>query len=334
MKTKTKILWPALTLFALACFALLTGARAVVPAPDGGYPGFNTAEGQNALFSLTTGQGNAAAGWFSLWSDTTASFNTGIGAGTLLVNTADFNTATGVAALLSNTTGSLNTANGLQALVNNTTGSGNTALGLQAGVGVTTASNVICIGAGGDNINNSCYIMNIFNQTTASGIPVLVDASNKLGTTTSSKRFKEDIEPMGEESEALFSLKPVTFHYKREIDPTGRSQLGLVAEEVEKVNPDLVVRDKEGKPYTVRYDQIHAMLLNEFLKEHKAFLDEQSKVEQQNRKIQEQKTMIAQLKREIETVIAHAKDQDSKIQRVSEQVEMSRPGPQVIAADR
>ena len=319
MKTKTKILWPALTLFALACFALLPGARAVVPAPDGGYPGFNTAEGQNALFSLTTGQGNTAAGWFSLWSETTASFNTGIGAGTLLVNTADFNTATGVAALLSNTTGSLNTANGLQALVNNTTGSGNTALGVQAGVGVTTASNVICIGAGGDNINNSCYIMNIFNQTTASGIPVLVDASNKLGTTTSSKRFKEDIEPMGEESEALFSLKPVTFHYKREIDPAGRSQLGLVAEEVEKVNPDLVVRDKEGKPYTVRYDQINAMLLNEFLKEHNAFLEEQKKV------------------RKLETALAavneRLREQETKIERVSARIQASQSGPDIAIAN-
>ena len=97
-------------------------------------------------------------------------------------------------------------------------------------------------------------------------MPVLINGSNKLGTTTSSKRFKEEIRPMGEASEALFELKPVTFRYKKDIDPAGTSQLGLVAEDVDKVNPDLVVRDKEGKPYSVRYEQVNAMLLNEFLK--------------------------------------------------------------------
>jgi trimeric autotransporter adhesin len=117
--------------------------------------------------------------------------------------------------------------------------------------------------------SNACYIASIFGQTTASGVPILITSNNKLGTITSSKRFKEDIKPMGDTSETLFALNPVTFRYKKEIDPAGTSQFGLVAEDVEKMNPDLVVRDKEGKPYSVRYDQVNAMLLNEFLKEHR-----------------------------------------------------------------
>ena len=110
--------------------------------------------------------------------------------------------------------------------------------------------------------SNACYIASIFGQTTASGIPVLINSNNKLGTTTSSKRFKEDIKPMDKASEALFALNPVAFRYKKEVDATATPQLGLVAEDVEKVNPDLVVRDQEGKPYSVRYDQVNAMLLN------------------------------------------------------------------------
>ena len=118
-------------------------------------------------------------------------------------------------------------------------------------------------------MSDTCYIGNIFNQTSSGGAGVFVNSAGKLGTGPSSRRFKDDIRPMDKASEALFSLKPVSFRYKKEIDPAGTSQLGLVAEEVEKVNPDLVVRDKEGKPYSVRYEQVNAMLLNEFLKEHK-----------------------------------------------------------------
>src|SRR5215211_4643345 len=274
----------------LACFGLLPKARAVVPPPDGGYPGFNTAEGQNALFSLTTGVGNAAVGWYSLFSNTDGSFNTALGAGTLLFNVGDQitgeglantavgaaallfnttgsnNTATGVNALFSNTGGAGNTANGVQALDTNTTGSFNTALGLLAGMNQTTGSNNVYIGAemfGVPGENDACYIKSIFGQTSATGIPVLINSNNKLGTTTSSKRFKHEIKPMDKDSEILFALKPVTFRYKKDIDPEGTRQLGLVAEDVEKVNPGLVVRDKEGKPYTVRYDQENAMLLNE-----------------------------------------------------------------------
>ena len=135
---------------------------------------------------------------------------------------------------------------------------------------------------------------------------------------------------MAQTSEALYELRPVTFRYKKEIDPDGRQQFGLVAEDVEKLNPDLVVRDKEGKPYSVRYDQVNAMLLNEFLKEHKAFVEEQHKVEEQECKIQEQEATIATLREEVETVLARVKDEDAKIQKVSHQVEIDRPGAQVV----
>jgi hypothetical protein len=154
----------------------------------------------------------------------------------------------------------------------------------------------------------------------------------------SSERFKDEIKPMGRASEAILALKPVTFRYKKEIDPERLSQFGLVAEEVEKVNPDLVLCDADGKPYSVRYEAVSAMLLNEFLKEHKAFLEEQGKVREQgrkmreqDRKIQEQETTVAQLKSEMETVVAHAKEQDPKIQSVSAQIELNRPTPKEVA---
>src|SRR5262249_47214143 len=168
--------------------------------------------------------------------------------------------------------------------------------------------------------NNACYIASIFGQTSADGIPVLINASNKLGTATSSKRFKEDIKPMNKSSEALFALKPVAFRYKKEIDPAGTSQLGLVAEDVEKVNPDLIVRDEEGKPYSVRYDQVNAMLLNEFLKEHKT--------------VQEQRATIIQQRKHFEAAIARQQKQidalTAGLQKVSAQLELNKPAPQMV----
>jgi hypothetical protein len=258
------------------CFAVLPLANAVVPAPDGGYPGGNTAEGQAALLSLTTGGFNTAVGLLSLRSDTTGQLNTAIGAGTLLANTADGNTATGAGALLSNTTGLHNTANGEFALQNNTTGTENIALGAFAGFDVITANNVICIGVNGANVTGTCFIGNIRGTHTqnANAVPVLIDSAGQLGTISSSRRFKKEIKPMEKTSEAILALKPVTFHYKS--DNTNTPQFGLIAEEVAKVNPDLVVRD-QGEIYTVRYDAVNAMLLNEFLKEHRAFVEEQRK---------------------------------------------------------
>ena len=387
---------PPLFLIALALlhFAILPKTQGVIPPPDGGYPGFNTAEGQNALFSLTTGLANTAVGWFSLRSDTDGSYNTAVGAGTLLFNVGNqstnegaqntaigtaallfntigsANTATGVTSLLNNIEGSGNTANGwgalshnngsppdgsantaigagalfsntsgdsntavgLNALVNNTIGSGNTAvgvraldqntsgnlnvaLGVNAGHDVITAQNAICIGLNvfGADVGDSCFIGNIFGQTSASGAAVYVNSNHRLGTLTSSSRFKDNIKPMERVSEALFALKPVTFHYKKEIDPAGIQQFGLVAEEVEKVNPALVVRDKDGKPYSVRYDQVNAMVLNEFLKEH--------------RKNEKQEATIAGLQRQIEAL-------SEDLQQVKTQVEKSSVTPNIARINR
>ncbi len=302
---------PVLISFSIVCFALIQNAQALNPPPDGGYPEGNTAEGQFALFSLTTGVANTAVGWLSLNTLDTGKFNTAIGAGTLIGNTADQNTATGAGALFNNGTGGNNTANGtfalfynlqggdntaigIAALSNNTTGSNNVALGSGAGASATTGSNNVYIGAGMQGVageSDACYIKSIFGQTSATGIPVLVNSNNKLGTTMSSKRFKKEIRPMDNASDALLALKPVTFRYKEEIDPAGTTQFGLVAEQVEKVNPDLVVRDAEGKPYSVRYDQVNAMLLNEFLKAHS--------------KMEEQEATIAHLKQELQATGTH-----------------------------
>jgi hypothetical protein len=335
---------------AFACFDLAPLAEAIVPAPDGGYPGGNTAEGQAALFSLTSGTYNTAVGVFSLRSNAESNFNTAIGAGTLLLNTAENNTAIGAGALLSKTTGALNTAegyealfsntrglgntaNGVDALLFNTTGSGNVAIGLDAGSNITTANYVIAIGTSGQNVSSSCYIDQIFGSTSIGGSAVFVNEFDKLGTITSSRRFKDHIKPMDKASEVILALKPVTFCYKKEIDPAGKSQFGLVAEQVADVNPDLVVRDKQGKPYTVRYDQVNAMLLNEFLKEHR-------KIERQAREIEEQNVTISELKKGMATIVAHLKEQDSNIQKVSAQIETGRfatdpirsgdPAPQVV----
>jgi hypothetical protein len=371
-------------LLTFACFALPQRTQAVSPAPDGGYPGGNTAEGQDALLSLTTGSYNTAVGIFALRSDTTGSFNTALGAGTLLANvgnpssgdgdentavgagallsnstgggntanggfalfynttgssdtatgdralfsnmtgnsntanglnalqantTGNQNTAAGAAALFSNTAGGQNTAVGDNALANNTTGSGNIALGLGAGGIVTTANNVICIGTVGNNVDNSCFIGNIFNATSSGGTAVLVNSNGRLGTMTSSARFKDEIKPMAEASEALLALRPVTFRYKKAIDPEAKCQFGLVAEDVEKVNRDLVVRDKDGKPYSVRYDQVNAMLLNEFLKEH--------------RKVERLEATVVRQQQGMEALAPQIKEQAAQIQKVNAQIELS-----------
>jgi hypothetical protein len=229
-----------------------------------------------------------------------------------------FNVGIGGAALLSNVTGNDNTACGGGSL-NDTTGSDNTALGFQAGILATTGSNNVYIGSGMSGVageSNACYIASIFGQTSANGVPVLINSNNKLGTATSSKRFKDEIKPMDKASETIFALRPVSFRYKKNLDPEGTPQFGLVAEEVQNVNPALVVRDKEGKPYSVRYDQVNAMLLNEFLKEHKAFVEEQHKVQR--------------LEAVLDAVNQRLKEEEAKIDKVRAQLETSRPGPQVV----
>ena len=182
---------------------------------------------------------------------------------------------------MNNTTGTNNTACGVSALSNNTTGSSNIALGASAGSNLTKGSNNIDIGGlgvagesdtirlGKAGVQTATFITGIRGATVAGGVSVMVDGVGHLGTITSSARYKDAIKPMDKASEAILSLKPVTFRYKKDLDPNAIPQFGLVAEQVEKVNPDLVARDEEGKPYTVRYEAVNAMLLNEFLKEHR-----------------------------------------------------------------
>jgi len=377
------------TVLSLACFGL---AQAVVPPPDGGYPGGNTAEGTNALLSLTTGQNNTAVGVNSLSSTTTGGWNTAIGAGALRFNTGVENTAVGFQALFNNTTGISNTANGYQALFGNTDGFSNTAngafalannriadnntatgygalyrntgmqntangafalssntlghdntaigsnallgnstgtfnigLGVSAGTNLTTGSNNIAIGnygvAGESNTirigqAQTRTFINGISGVAIAGAAVVVNANGQLGVVASSADFKHQIRPMAEESKAILALKPVSFCYDQDIDENGLPQFGLVAEDVEKVNPDLVLRDKKGRPYTVRYDALNAMLLNELLEEHKAFVEQQRKLEQQE-------ASIAKQQKQIEALTAG-------LQKVSTQLELNKLAPQTV----
>jgi uncharacterized coiled-coil protein SlyX len=410
----------------LGCFALSPTARAVVPAPDGGYPNQNTAEGDFALFSLTIGSANTAIGFNALRSNTTGGNNTATGINALNNNTTGGNntatglqalfsnttggnnTATGVEALDSNTDGSHNTATGGEALIDNTTGSFNTATGVEALHNNTAANNNTAIGfdalrsntTGNNNIasgseallanttgdnntatsfealhNNTTGSNNIalgfqagFNLTTGScnidignngvagesntirigtvggergcgqratfiagiiGAPIAgptvhISGTGQLGIgPPSSVRYKENIKPMDKASEAILALKPVTFRYKQEIDQEGIPQFGLVAEDVEKVNSDLVARDAQGKVYTVRYEAVNAMLLNEFLKEHRKVQEQEATITQLKSTDAKQEATIAQQQKQIEALTAG-------LQKVSAQVEMSRSAPQTV----
>ena len=356
----------------LACFALSPTARAVSPAPDGGYPAGNTAEGTQALQSLTTGIWNTANGYQTLFNDTTGSSNIAIGVQALFGNTmggsniaigpqalsknttgsdniasgfqalannnGDDNTANGRQALFSNTIGfdnvaignfalqrntdgKNNTANGFAALINNT-GSNNIGLGAFAGNSLTTGSNNIDIGNAGaagqantirigtTGIQTATFIAGISGVNQGVATAVFINATTgQLGTTppASSRRFKKEIKAMDQVSEAILALKPVTFQYKS--DNKGTPQFGLIAEEVAQVNPDLIMRDDKGEIYTVRYEAVNAMLLNEFLKEH--------------HKVQELETGMTAL-------IARVKEQESQIQKVSAQLEASKPAPRTV----
>ena len=242
---------------------------------------------------------------------------------------------------MSNQTGFNNTANGRQALQNNTTGSFNIGLGNLAGRNLTTGSNNIDIGNQGvaaeaktirigEQGNQIRTFIAGISGSPITGTSVVVNSTGRLGTVASSERFKGDIKPMNKASESILALKPVTFHYKKEVDPDDIPQFGLVAEQVEKVNPDLVARDAKGEVYTVRYDAVNAMLLNEFLKEHR-------RVTEQDRKLQQQEETIAQLKKDFRTTVAELnarlKEQASQIQKVSAQLEVSKPAPQIVAND-
>jgi hypothetical protein len=396
MKNRT-LTFTMLSLLAFCPLCTTPKSFGVVPqAPDSALPGGNTADGQLALGSLTTGLYNSAFGIYSLLSLTDGNFCTGVGAGALLLNTADQNTATGAGALLSNTTGGgntangafalfnhtggdANTANGYQALFSNTTGDANTAIGAaalfsntigndntangwgallsnttgddntaigrsalgnmthtgsntavgshalanstggglntaigaNAGSNVTTASNVICIGAGvaGANVFNRCYIGEIYTtvQPVVGTDPdyVTINSSGRLGrANVSSRRYKHDITPMDKASEVLFALKPVSFRYNKDYDATQTLAFGLIAEEVAEVDANLVGCNPEGQPESVRYEQINAMLLNEFLKEH---------------------GRVEKLEAALDAVNARLKEQDSKVQKVSAQLAAASP---------
>ena len=254
---------------------------------------YNTATGVGALDFNDGGNNNTAAGVQALEFNLTGNSNTATGELALNINTTgNDNTATGVSALLSNTTGNRNVADGIGALLNNTTGSGNIALGEGAGGNLTTGNHNIDIGnrgvvgeantirVGRQGTHSATFIAGISGAIVPTGVAVIIDTEGHLGTVMSSARLKEAIKPMDKASEAILALQPVTFRYKHDLDPKGIPQFGLVAEEVQKVNPDLVACDEQGKPYTVRYEAINAMLLNEFLKEHKAFVEEQRKVQE------------------------------------------------------
>ena len=391
----------------LACFALSPTVRAqLIPPPDGFYANFNTAEGEDALFSqgpLPTAVFNTANGYHALFNDTTGNSNTATGANALFNNTmggsntangiqalfsnttggsntangkaalflnttGDLNTATGSealrfnttgfrntanggGALYRNTTGAFNTANGFDALSNNTTGIKNTAegfralysntgsnnigLGYTAGLNLTTGSNNIDIGnvgvaaeasttrIGTVGSQTKTFIAGIRGVATANAnaVPVVIDSAGQLGTVSSSRRFKNEIKPMEQTSEAILGLKPVTFHYKS--DSANTPQFGLIAEEVAAVNPDLVVRDDNGQIYTVRYEAVNAMLLNEFLKEHR-------KVEEQDRQLQKQAATIGELKSAVVEEQTQIKTLASGLEKVSVQLELNKPAPQMV----
>ena len=289
----------------------------------------DTANGFKALFSNTMGSDNVANGVFALFSNTTGNDNTADGFRALYNNTSGSNnTATGRRALHHNRTGKNNTANGNDALFNNT-GSSNIALGFQAGKDLTTGSHNIDIGNAGlqaesntirvraVGTQSATFMAGISGAAVPTGVAVIVDAGGHLGTTTSSARYKEAIEPMDKASEAIVALRPVTFRYKHELDPAGIPQFGLVAEQAAKVDPDLVARDDQGKPYTVRYEAVNAMLLNEFLKEH--------------RKVTEQGNEIAKLKATVAELKAAVKQQAAARRKVNEEIKDGQGNPRLVS---
>src|SRR6266705_1533971 len=290
---------------------------------------FQTALGFQALFSNTQGFNNTATGYQALFYNISGSDNTAVGSRALYSNTGGFdNTAIGISALISNTGGFFNTAIGTYALSRFVNGDYNIGVGFGGGANLTNGDYNIAIGnrgvageahtirIGTTGTQTDAYIAGITGTTVPTGVAVIVDADGHLGTMTSSERYKEAIQPMEKVSEAILALKPVTFRYKHELDSKDIPQFGLVAEEVEKVNPDLVARDDQGKPYTVRYDVVNAMLLNEFLKEHRT-------VQEQKATIWKLMQNFAEQQKQIETLTAG-------LQKVSAQLELSKSAPQTV----
>jgi len=309
----------ALLVLSDASFDTAVGAGALLL--DNG--GSNTAVGAGALLTNSTGADNNAFGTFALFNNTTAFFNNAFGRQALFNNTeGSENEAFGDLAMESNTTGSQNTAIGDDALRFNTDGSGNVAVGDEAGTGLgASVNNCIAINVPGAGpfatLDNTCFIGSIFDQPVSdvgTQEAVFVDQFNVIGIAASSRRFKHDIQSMDKASEAILALRPVTFKYNA--DNYGRTQYGLIAEEVAAVNPDLVVQHKDGEVSTVRYEQVNAMLLNEFLKEHK--------------KVEQLQNTVAQQQKGMEVLTAQLKEQAEQIQKVSAQLQVNKPAPQVV----
>jgi len=359
-------------LSALVCFGLCQQVQSATDTPDpGSVSTSNTADGQGALGSLTTGLYNSAFGFLSVLSLSDGNFDTGVGAGALFVDNGGTNTAVGAAALFNNTTGgdnnavgafalfnnvsgffnnahgrdallnstgdqnnamgddamffnttgSFNTAVGDDALDNNVDGNSNVAIGDEAGTGLgASVSNCIAIGAPGAGpfavLSNTCFIGSIFGQPVSdpgTQTAVFVDQFNVVGIFNSSRKYKHDIQPMDKASETLYQLKPVTFKFNSDWKAT--TQYGLIAEEVAEVDPQLVSR-KDGEIVTVHYEQINSMLLNEFLKEHK--------------KVQNLEVTVAQQAKGMEVLTAQLREQAAQIQKVSAQLEVNKPAPQVV----
>jgi hypothetical protein len=294
-----------------------TGADALANNTDGNS---NTADGVRALLHNTTGFDNTATGFQALFRNIIGSGNTADGSDALFANTAGSgNTANGASALLHNRTGSGNTGIGNGALFSNIGGSNNIALGDLGGADLTGDNNIVIgnqgvagesntIRIGTEGTQKKTFIAGI-STTGVMGPAVKISSSGQIGVAPSSARFKQEIQSMDKASEALLALRPVTFRYKPEIDPEGVPQFGLVAEDVEKVNPALVARDANGEAYTVRSEAVNAMLLNEFLKEH--------------RKVQELEANAARQQKQIEALTAG-------LQNVSARLEASKPAPQVV----
>jgi len=277
----------------------------------------NTANGAYALYSNTTGNNNTATGRNALVGNTTGNNNTAIGSFALRNSNGNRNTAIGQATLLFNS-GDLNIALGDEAGRNLTTGSNNIDIG---NAGVAAEARTIRIGTTGT--QTKTFVAGV-NGAAVTGSAVKVNAAGQLGTAPSSQRFKDAIKPMDKASEAILALKPVTFHYKKEIDPEGIPEFGLIAEQVEKVNPDLVARDGEGKIYTVRYEAVNAMLLNEFLKEHRKVEEQQATITRLESKVAKQELTATRQQKQIEALTA-------TVQKVSDQVALSKPAPQLVA---
>jgi hypothetical protein len=316
----------------------------------------NNGFGFVALGSNVTGPDNSAFGDLSLVLNVIASNNCAFGNNALMNNDSsaaglangnnafgtdalganvdgETNNAFGTFALFANVDGVWNNAFGFGALGANVSGSFNTAIGDSAGLSIDGSGNV-CIGEGvfgNPGVNDETYIRNVWftSQPFIAGVHdvVTVRADGRLGFTQtfapSSRRYKQDIKPMDQSSEALFQLKPVTFRYNKDLDPAEGQHWGLVAEDVQKVNPDLVIRNREGQIAGVRYDDVNAMLLNEFLKEHKT-------VQQLKATVERQEAIIAQQQKGMEVLTAQLKDQAAQIQKVSARLEASRPAPPAV----